>query len=98
MGEGRNLVGVDIGSSSIKVCLVKEGRRGLVLKRFGFAPLPPQAVVDGQVMDAATVVQTLRQTLAAARIRDRDAALSVSGQNVIIRKITPAGCRPPCRA
>ncbi len=88
MGEGKNLVGVDIGSSSIKVCLAKEGRRGLSLKRFGYAPLPPEAVVDGQVMDAATVVRTLRETLSAAKIRDRDAALSVSGQSVIIRKIT----------
>lgn len=88
MGEGKNLIGVDIGSSSIKVCQVKEGRKGLILQRFGFAPLPPQVVVDGQVMDAPRVVATLKEVLSAARVRGRDAALSVSGQSVIIRKIT----------
>ncbi len=28
MGEGKNLVGVDIGSGAIKVCRVKETRKG----------------------------------------------------------------------
>jgi type IV pilus assembly protein PilM len=88
MREGKNLVGVDIGSSSIKVCQVKSGRKGLVLQRFGFAMLPPQAVVDGQVLDASAVIETLRGVLSSARIRQRESALSVSGQSVIIRKIT----------
>ncbi|HEX2734623.1 MAG TPA: type IV pilus assembly protein PilM [Polyangiaceae bacterium] len=88
MGEGKNLIGVDIGSSSIKVCQIKESRKGLLLHRLGFAPLPPGAVVDGQVMDASTVVETLKRVLADSRVRGREAALSVSGQSVIIRKIT----------
>ncbi|MEN9577562.1 MAG: pilus assembly protein PilM, partial [Pseudomonadota bacterium] len=88
MGEGNNLVGVDIGSSSIKVCQVKETRKGLVLQRLGYAPLPPQTIVDGQVMDAATVVETLKRVFSEAKIRNRNVALSVSGQSVIIRKIS----------
>ncbi len=88
MGEGKNLVGVDIGSSSIKVCQAKEGRRGLAVQRFGYEPLPPQAVVDGQVMEPSVVVETLKRVLAASKVRMKEAALSVSGQSVIIRKIT----------
>jgi type IV pilus assembly protein PilM len=88
MGEGKNLIGVDIGSSSIKVCQAKDGRKGLVLQKLGFAPLPPGVVVDGQVMDSAMVVETLRRALSEAKIRGKEAALSVSGQSVIIRKIT----------
>lgn len=88
MGEGNNLVGVDIGSSSIKVSQVKETRKGLVLQKLGYAPLPPQTIVDGQVMDAATVVETLKRVFAEAKIRNRNVALSVSGQSVIIRKIS----------
>src|SRR5882672_9573588 len=44
MAEGKNLVGVDIGTSSVKVCQVKETRRGFALQRFGYAPLPPQTI------------------------------------------------------
>jgi type IV pilus assembly protein PilM len=88
MGEGKNLVGVDIGSSSVKVCQVRDGRRGPSLVRFGFAHLPPQAIVDGQVMDSSVVVETVSKVIRDAKIRERSVAVSVSGQSVIIRKIT----------
>ena len=48
MGEGKNLVGVDIGASGVKVCQVRESRKGLGLVRLGFVPLSSQAIVDGQ--------------------------------------------------
>ncbi|MEI9953084.1 MAG: type IV pilus assembly protein PilM [Pseudomonadota bacterium] len=88
MGEGRNLVGVDIGTASIKVCQVKENRKGLGLVRLGYAPLGPQVIVDGQVMDSGAVVEALQKVFHDAKIRQRECALSVSGQSVIIRKIT----------
>ncbi|MDQ2646978.1 MAG: pilus assembly protein PilM [Myxococcota bacterium] len=87
MGEGRNLVGVDIGSASVKVCQVKETRRGLSLVRFGYVPLAPQVIADGQVMDQGAVTAALHKAFAEAKIRQRECALSVSGQSVIIRKI-----------
>ncbi len=88
MGEGKNLVGVDIGTASIKVCQVKETRKGLGLVRLGYAPLGPQVIVDGQVMDAGAVIETLQRVFSEAKIRQKECALSVSGQSVIIRKIT----------
>jgi type IV pilus assembly protein PilM len=87
MGEGRNLVGVDIGSSSIKVCQVKESRKGHLLTRLGYIALPPQTIVDGQVMDAGAVVESLMKVFRDSKIRQREIGLSVSGQSVIIRKI-----------
>jgi type IV pilus assembly protein PilM len=88
MREGKNLIGVDIGSSSIKVCQIRETRKAYTLVSFGYAPLPPQAIVDGQVMDGNTVADTLQQIWQAARIRQKEVSLGVSGQSAIIRKIT----------
>ena len=61
MSEGKNLVGVDIGSSSIKVCEVKETRKGRTLFKVAYAPLPPQTIVDGHVMNTGVVTETLSQ-------------------------------------
>ncbi len=82
------MVGVDIGTASIKVCQVKETRKGLGLVRLGYAPLGPQVIVDGQVMDSGAVTETLQKVFHDAKIRQKECALSVSGQSVIIRKIT----------
>ena len=47
MSEGKNLIGVDIGSSSIKVCEIKEGRKGArSLVRFGFHVQPSALVLS----------------------------------------------------
>jgi type IV pilus assembly protein PilM len=88
MSEGRNLVGVDIGSTSIKVCQLKDSRKGLSLVRFGYAPLAPQVVVDGHVMDGRAVADAIQGIFNEQKIRQRECAVSVSGQAVIIRKIT----------
>lgn len=88
MSEGNNLVGVDIGSSSIKVCEIKESRRGRSLTKVAFAPLPPQTIVDGHIMNTGVVVEALQKLFTDAKIKQRNVALGVSGQSVIIRKIT----------
>lgn len=83
-----NLVGVDIGTSSIKVCQLRDTRKGLTLTHVGFAHLPRQTIVDGHVLNASAVVEGLGRAFQEARIKQRDVALSISGQAVIIRKIT----------
>ena len=88
MSEGNNLVGVDIGTSSIKICQLKDSRKGPKLIKLGYTPLPRQTIVDGHVLNSQAVVEALNRTFADAKIKERDVALSISGQAVIIRKIT----------
>jgi type IV pilus assembly protein PilM len=85
--EGNNLIGVDIGSSSIKVCEVREGRGKLrSLVRFGYHPLAPDTVVDGHIMNSGAVVEGLERLFHKAR--RRHVAMRASGHSVIIKKIT----------
>lgn len=88
MSEGKTLIGVDIGSSAIKVCQLRESRKGYGLVRLGYAPLPAQSIVDGHVMNATVVVDAIQQALGTAKIKQKEVAVSISGQAVIIRKIT----------
>jgi type IV pilus assembly protein PilM len=84
--EGKNLVGVDIGSTSIKIAEIKESRSGRSLIRFGIHPLPPQTIVDGHVMNSGAVVEGLDRLF--HKQNRRDVALRASGHSVIIKKIT----------
>ncbi|MDQ3033652.1 MAG: pilus assembly protein PilM [Myxococcota bacterium] len=87
MSEGKHLVGVDIGSSSIKVCELKEARKGgREVVRFGYHPLPTQTIVDGHIINSAAVVEGLDKLF--HKQKNRDVALRVSGHSVIIKKIT----------
>lgn len=86
MAKG-NLIGLDIGSSSVKVCQLKESRRSYQLQCFGIIPLPPEAIVDGSIMNQSAVVDAVRELIASQKIKVRDVAVSVSGHSVILRKI-----------
>src|SRR5216683_3339949 len=50
--KSRQLVGLDIGSSSIKAVELKAGKGGYELVSFGTEMLAPDTVVDGAIMDA----------------------------------------------
>jgi type IV pilus assembly protein PilM len=83
-----NVVGLDIGSSSIKVLELAEAKGGYQLRNFGIAPLPPEAIVDGALMDSVTIVDSIRGLASALRIKTKDVVTSVSGHSVIVKKIS----------
>lgn len=88
MAERPYLVGVDIGSSAIKLCHLKDVRGQRTLVRFGYQPLPPRAIEDGKIKDPVTVISALERVFSENKVRRRDVALSVSGHSVIIKRIT----------
>jgi type IV pilus assembly protein PilM len=84
----RNCIGLDIGSSSIKVVAVKPAKRGIGLANFGIEPLPPQTIVDGTIMNQGAVVDAIRTLWSRLRMRQKDVALAIAGHSVIIKKIS----------
>lgn len=87
MARGKNILGLDIGSSAIKACLLKESKKSLQLVTFDLQPLPPEAIVDGAIMDSSTIVDAIMEVVARNKIKMKDCALSVSGNSVIVKKI-----------
>jgi type IV pilus assembly protein PilM len=86
-GKAKDLVGVDIGSSSIKLVELKQSRDSYVLKNVGMLTLPPEAIVDNTLMDTSSIVEVLRDLVRVRGVKLKDAACSISGNSVIIRKI-----------
>jgi len=83
----KDLVGIDIGSSSVKLVQLKESKDGYQLVKVGMAPLPAEAIVDNTLMDTSSIVETIRNLISSLGIKVTQAACSISGNSVIIRKI-----------
>ena len=88
--RSKNLVGLDIGSSSIKVVELKDlGKgRGFHLVNASVQSLSPEAIVDGAIMDSGLVVEALQQCFSARNIKASDCAIALSGHSVIIKRIS----------
>ena len=85
----KQCIGLDIGSSAVKLVQLKVGRKGaMTLQNFGIEPLPPQTIVDGSVMNHGAVVDAIKNLTARIHLRGKDVALAVSGNSVIIKRIT----------
>jgi type IV pilus assembly protein PilM len=84
----KEIIGIDIGSSSVKLVQLKEQKGAFTLQNVGILPLPLEAIVDNTLMDTSSIVETIKKLLKSLNIRVKDAACSVSGNSVIIRKIT----------
>ena len=84
----RQLVGLDIGSSGIKLVQLKENRGRYILQKFGFKPLEPEVIVDGTVMDEGRVVTAIRELFDELNVKVKQVAVSISGHAVIIKKIS----------
>jgi type IV pilus assembly protein PilM len=87
-GKKKEVIGLDIGSSSIKMVELKEDKNGYKLQNLAISPLPPEAIVDGALMDSATIIDTIRDVIAASKTKSKDVVTSVSGHSVIVKKIS----------
>ena len=88
IGKKKDVVALDIGSSSIKLVEISESKRGYNLTNFGMAELHPETIVDGAIMDTAAVVDAIQSLVTGLKIKVRDVVTSVSGNAVRIQKIT----------
>lgn len=87
LGKKKELVGIDIGSSSIKLVQLRAVKGGYQLVNLGLLPLPPEAIVDNAIMDSGVIVDAIRNLVESHKIKTKNVAASVSGHSVIIRKI-----------
>jgi type IV pilus assembly protein PilM len=88
MAKSKLAVGLDIGSASVKLVQLKEKKSGYQLLAFGTAPLPPEAIVDGALMNSAAIVQAIQEVVAQQKVKAKEVAIGVRGHSVIIKKIS----------
>jgi type IV pilus assembly protein PilM len=93
-GRAMNAVGLDIGASSVKAVQLKKGHGTMELVKLGVAPLHPETIVDGVIMDSGTVISAIQQIFTENQIKTKDVAVAVSGHSVIVKKIQVQKMKP----
>ena len=93
--KSKNVVGLDIGSSAIKLIELKEKKGGTYsLVKLGIERLSPEAIVDGSIMDSSMVVETISKLNREKAVKNSNYATSLSGHSVIIKKISLPAMSP----
>ena len=86
MGK-KNLVGLDIGSSSVKAVELNKKGSGFQLVNLGFENLQSDTIVDGQIMELNNVSNVIANIFNEHQIKTTRVAAGVSGHSVIVKNI-----------
>ena len=82
-----HLVGLDIGSRTIKAGEIGDTKKGKVLNKFGTIDIAPGLIEDGSIKDPEAIAESIRQLYHSNGIREQNVAISIGGYSVIVKKI-----------
>lgn len=88
LGKPKGLIGLDIGSSSVKAVELRKKGEGYELANVGLERLAQDTVVDGAIMDSGEVSRAIEKIFNENRIKIKSVATSVSGPSVSAKRIS----------
>ena len=83
----RALLGLDIGTSSVRAAEVSPKTEPPTLARFASVPLPRGAVAGGEIAEVDSVVVALKELVAKGRFSVKQTAIGIANQKVVVRQI-----------
>jgi len=81
------IVGIDIGSHSVKAVLLSQSDEGFVLEDYAIESMPRGAVIDREIQDIEAVGAVIAKIRKKISDKATDAAAAVSGKTVITKVI-----------
>src|SRR5512147_1993938 len=88
LSKPKAVVGLDIGSSAVKAVELKPAGQGYRVAAFATAPVPPDSIVDGAIIDGTAVADAIRRLFENKAFKTKEVAASLSGNAVIVKKIS----------
>lgn len=82
------MVGIDIGSASIRAVEVKSPDKRPSIVKFAEVPLPEGSVRRGEVLEIATVASAIKRLWANGRFGTKDVVLGMGGPRVLSRDLS----------
>jgi type IV pilus assembly protein PilM len=83
----KSMVGVDIGSSSVKAVELQGKSGSFQLLSLGYESLQPDSIVDGQIMELNSVANAIGNIFNQHKIKTTKVAAGVNGHSVIVKNI-----------
>jgi len=81
------IVGVDIGTSSIKIAHAEASRQGFVVPHVTICPTPPDSVREGTVTDIPGVAGAVQFAMRSAGIKASSGIVAIAGPGVLVRHV-----------
>lgn len=85
--SSKKVIGVDLGSSSIKIVEMEPSGGKYNLISFGIIPTPHDAISNGQINNSAAISEAIHGLLREMKSKSKKAVTGMWGSSIIIKKI-----------
>ena len=82
-----SVVGIDIGSSQIKIVRAEPSKGGACITNVAICPTPSEGIKEGVVVDVAGVAAAVKNCMRSAGIKAPNGIAAISGPGVIVRQV-----------
>ena len=86
--RGKSTVGLDIGSSAVKLVRIQHSAESFMLDSYDFEPMPPGAIVSGEIRDRDLVEKALKEIIKRNGLKKANVVVSLSGFAVLHDTLT----------
>jgi len=86
-GKKTHLIGLDIGSQTIKIAEIVDKKTSHIFKNFHTINIEPGIIEEGVIKDPETVSASIRELYKEAKLKEKNVAISIGGYSVIVKKI-----------
>lgn len=83
----KSIVGLDIGSSSLKLLEITDTPKGYQLSHFSMIPLPRGIIADGVIQNLKALTDHIKELFKKTTFARKGIATSLSGHSVIVKKV-----------
>ena len=85
--SSKRVLGLDIGSSTIKLADMEVGRNGAQLHYFGFIPMPTPQNGSGDLGNTSIISDAVKTLMIQSKTKNKSVATGLWGTSVIVKKI-----------
>lgn len=89
-----NVIGLDIGSRTLKLAEVDSVKDNYTLKTFGMSDIPHGLIEEGTIKSPDEVANAIRQLFKMHKIKDKHVAVSIGGYSIIVKTISVQSMPP----
>jgi type IV pilus assembly protein PilM len=86
--QKKKLLGLDIGTSTIKMVEIDVGKKVSTLNGFAIVPTPPQSFSSGEILDARAISGAMQDLMGKLGTKRNRVAVGLGGASVIVKRIT----------
>lgn len=83
-----SVMGLDLGSHSIKICEVSGARGKWKLERFAMIPLSEAAIIEDEFQKPEEIVEAIQAGLRTSGIKSKNVSIGLFGQNTMTKRMS----------